>query len=337
MHYDSWATAPGIPSSDIFLTHSCIYNFKLTTKTRTTMKSKTLIIGSTGKTGQPVVKQTLIAGLNVRAVIRKDDDRSAALKAAGAETVIGDVHDIKSLRSLVQGVDRIYFAYPPHEDRLVEATANIAIAAKDEGVSHLINMSQLPAREGARSALTYQHWLSENIFDQADIGAIHIRPTFFMENLLLFSSQSISNEGKIYLPYGSRNHAPIAADDIARVVVALLQDPATHAGKRLTLTGPQNLSIAEMANIVGQQVGRAIEYVDLPAAQWRDILIKQVGLPKFLANHLHQVAIDHQHGVFDRQTDTVESITGIAPQPLVKFVRCHLAQFMGKEAIFLGV
>jgi hypothetical protein len=67
-----------------------------------------------------------------------------------------------------------------------------------------------------------------------------------------------------------------------------------------------------------------VEYVDLPAEQWHAILTKQVGLPKFLANHLHQAAIDHQGGLFEHKTDTVECLTGTAPQNLKEFVREHL-------------
>ena len=111
------------------------------------MKLKILVLGATGKTGQPIVEQLLNDGHQVRAVIRREDDRSARLRAAGAETVHGDVHDIKSVRELVKGMDRIYFAYPPYGDRLVEATANIAIAAKDEGISGIVNMSQISVRE----------------------------------------------------------------------------------------------------------------------------------------------------------------------------------------------
>ncbi len=304
---------------------------------KTKNKTKVLVIGATGKTGQPVVEQALAAGLEVRAVIRREDDRSEHLRKLGAETVQGDVHEMKSVRSLVNGVDRIYFAYPPHLDRLVEATANVAVATKDEGLSGVVNMSQITVREGARSPLTHHHWLSEKVFDHADVGAVHIRPTFFAENLLLFCSQTIAAEGKIYLPYGNRSHAPIAANDIARVVVALLVDPSKYVGERLLLTGPENLSIAEMANVIGAEIGKPVEYVDLPAEAWEEILEKQVGLPKFLAVHLHKVALDHQDGIFDRQTNTVEEVTGVAPQRLAEFVRERLPLFKGEEAVFLGV
>ncbi len=302
-----------------------------------TSTPKVLIMGATGKTGMPVVEQALQSSLEVRAAIRREDHRSEQLRLAGAETVAGDVHDLKSVRQLVEGVDRIYFTYPPHLEGLVEATANVAIAAKDAGISALVNMSQIVARENARSPLSHQHWMSETLFDLAGIGAIHIRPTFFMENLLLFSSQSIAEEGRIYLPYGNRGHAPVAAADIARVIVYLIRHPEPNVGAKLVLTGPELLTISDMAAVIGRQIGRSVEYVDLPADPWHNVLIQQIGLPPFLANHLYKVAIDHQEGLFEQQNDTVERLTGIAPQSLDIFVREHLPQFQGKEEVFLGV
>ncbi len=302
-----------------------------------TTQSNVLIIGATGKTGMPVVEQALQAGLHVRAVIRREDHRSEQLRLSGAEIVTGDVHDMQSVRRLVEDIDRVYFTYPPHLEHLMEATANVAIAARDAGVSALVNMSQITVRENARSQLSRQHWLSENIFDLAGLDSIHIRPTFFMENLLLFSAQSIAEQGRMFLPYGNRGHAPIAAQDIAQVVVHLLQHPESHAGEKLILTGPEIFTMQEMANVIGQQIGHEVTYVDLPAEQWHTILTDQVGLPAFLANHLQQVAIDHQEGLFEIKNDTVERTTGTAPQSLASFVREHLPQFQGKESVFLGV
>lgn len=158
-----------------------------------------------------------------------------------------------------------------------------------------------------------------------------------MENLLLFLAQTIAQQGRIFLPYGNRGHAPIAAQDIAHAVVHLLQHPEAYTGEKPVLTGPEFFTIEDMANVIGQQLGREVTYVDLPVEQWHPILTEQVGLPVFLANHLYQVAIDHQEGLFEEKNDIVERLTGATPQNLESFVREHLPQFQGKESVFLGV
>ncbi len=191
-----------------------------------------LVTGATGKTGTPVVRQLIERGFPVRALVRRLDDRAARLEQLGAEIVVGDFLDLGSMRRAMEGVGRVYFCYPPQGDNLVEATAVTAAAAKDAGVTALVNMSQISAREDSDSPLARHHWQSERIFDWAGIGAIHIRPTFFAEMLYILGAHSIAEEGKLYLPYGSEQHAPVAAADIARVVVGLLAQcgpPAKYA------------------------------------------------------------------------------------------------------------
>ncbi len=295
-------------------------------------KDEILVTGAAGKTGGYVVEHLIDLGYPVRAMVRQHDERSVALASQGASVVVGDFLDHETIRAAVSGVKRLYFCYPPQGDRLVEATAIIAGAAREAGVEAVVNMSQLPAREGARSELTRHHWLSEKVFDWAGVGAIHIRPTFFAEMLMILGAQTIGSEGRLYLPYGDGCHAPVAAEDIARVVAGLLTDPAAHVGRRYVLTGPVNMTVAEMAGVLSKELGRPVEHVDLPIDVWGQMLSERVGLPEFLVNHLMAVAQDHRDGVFNAVTDTVEWITGRAPQSLEAFVRVHAAEFGGASA-----
>jgi NAD(P)H dehydrogenase (quinone) len=295
------------------------------------MKKPTILVtGATGKTGTPLVHQLLESGYSVRAVARVHDDRSAALAASGAEVVLGDFHDLASMRSLMKGVKRVSFCYPPQEDRLLEATAIIGIAAREAGVEVLVNVSQLPAREDAVSPLTRHHWLSELMLDLADVGATHVRPTYFAEMLLLFGAQSIAAEGKLYMPYGDRSHAPISATDIARVMAALLTGDGEHAGERLDLTGPRELTLAEMASVIGDELGRPVEYMDVPPDAWGEAIRNVPGVTDSLVAHLKAVAVDHRAGVFSRQTDEVERLTGRPPESLPDFVKRHRDLFAGQ-------
>ena len=87
------------------------------------------------------------------------------------------------------------------------------------------------------------------------------------------------------------------------------------------------MKIGEMAEVIAQELGKPIEYVNLPIDQWRKILVEKVGFPEFLATHLAAVAQDHQDGVFSGVTDVVEKIGGHRPQSLEDFVRAHSAEF----------
>ena len=257
----------------------------------------------------------------------------AQLESLGADVVIGDLLDLDSVRAAVQGVRRIYFVYPPQGELLVEATTIIAVAARAAGVETLVNMSQISAREDAKSPLARQHWLSEHILDWADIGAVHIRPTFFAENLIIMGAETVASEGKLYLPYGAEKHAPIAAADIARVVSGILAHPADHVGERYVVTGPRNLSLTEMAGVMSQELGKPVDYVDLAVEAWGEVLSRVEGMTDSLVAHLKAVAVDHQNGIFRGETDVVERIGGQPPQALDAFIREHRKLFGAETAV----
>ena len=288
-----------------------------------------LVTGSTGKTGTPVVEQLLKDNYPVRSFVHRLDERSQRLSELGAEIVAGDFVDLISVRKAMKGVKRVYFCYPPQGDRLLQAATNVAIAAQDQGVEGFVNMSQVSAREQAKSPLAFQHWQSEKVLDWANIGASHINPGFFAEDLYLFTGKSIAAEGKMYLPFGEGRHAPVAAADIARVVVGILADPEPHVGRRYFITGPKNMKVVEMAEVLSGELGKPVEYVNLPIEQWRKILVEKAGFPQSLATHLAAVAQDHQDGIFSGVTDVVEKIGGQAPQSLENFVRAHRTKFTG--------
>ncbi len=296
-------------------------------------KPQILVTGAAGKTGSAVVEQMLDRGFPVRALVRRTDERSARLESLGADVVVADLLNLNSVRAAVQGVRRIYFVYPPQGELLVEATTIIAVAARDAGVEALVNMSQISAREDSNSPLARQHWLSENILDWADIGAVHVRPTFFAENLLLMGAETIASEGKLYLPYGTEKHAPVAAADIARVVSGILAHPADHVGERYVVTGPRNLSLTEVAGVISQELGKPVEYVDLPVDAWAGVLAGVDGMTDSLLSHLKAVAVDHQNGIFRGETDVVERIGGQRPQALEAFIREHRTLFGAEMAV----
>lgn len=287
---------------------------------------ETLITGATGKTGAPIVRMLTERGVPVRALVHRRDDRADRLEALGARVIVGDFLDLSSIRGAVKGVKSLYFCYPPIEG-LLEATSHMAVAARDEGVETLINMSQITAREGAPSPISRAHWVSEQVLDWADVGAVHIQPTFFAEDLYLFTGGSVGREGIMRLPFGHGKHAPVSADDIARVVVGILGDPASHRGGRYVVTGRHTMTLSAIAEEVGRGLGKPVTYIDVPIPAWRDALERHAGFPTYLATHLAAAAQDHRDGVLSAENDVVERIGGQPPESVEAFARAHAAQF----------
>ncbi len=125
----------------------------------------------------------------------------------------------------------------------------------------------------------------------------------------------------------------VAAADIARVASGILTDPTLHVGERYVVTGPRNLSLAEMAGVLSRQLGRPVEYVDLPVDSWGEALTGVKGMTASLVTHLQAVAVDHQNGIFRGETDVVERIGGQPPQALDAFIRENKTVFGAAEAV----
>ncbi|MCH7922324.1 MAG: NmrA family NAD(P)-binding protein [Nitrospinae bacterium] len=286
---------------------------------------KILVTGAGGKTASYVVEQLIEEGFPVRALVRRLDERSDRLTSLGAEVVVGDFLDIESLRSAMAGIKRAYFCYPP-ADRLLEATTNFAIVAKEVDLEALVNMSQFEVRDAHQSHLANQHWLGERVLEWSGLNVTHIRPTFFAEMSLILNAKTIASEGKMYLPYGDGKHAPVSAEDIARVVVGVLTNPGPHTGEIYKVTGPEDLSIAEIAEIFNTALGKPVEYVDIPLEVWQKALA-DLGLSPFLIQHLGHMAVDHKNGFFAGVTNVVHKVGGRQPQSLEDFIRANAKAF----------
>lgn len=282
---------------------------------------KVLVTGATGKTGSETVELLLNEGFSVRALARKRDKRSDRLAELGADVVLGDIHDLSLIRDAFTDVKRAYFCYPPQGTHIVDATTVFAIGARDVGVETVVNMSQITAREDAPSPLSRQHWLSERVLDFAGVGAVHIAATFFVENLFMFGAQTMAEQSRLFLPYGDERHAPVSARDLARVITKILAAPAEHVGKKYVVTGPTLYSIEEMTHEISNELGRAIEYVDIPRDAWSTALPGVPGMTPSLVDHLLHVSDDHKAGIFHAQTDSVREITGTPAESLAESIR----------------
>jgi NAD(P)H dehydrogenase (quinone) len=281
---------------------------------------KVLVTGATGDTGRATVDELLARGHQVRALAHGQDDRSKKLQDLGVEVVYGDLLDFGQVRSVLSGVQRAYFVYPIRPG-ILQATTYFAQAAKEAGVDGIVNMSQKSAREDAKSHAATDHWLSERVFDWSGVTVAHIRPTYFAEWLLYLAP--MIKAGLLHVPFGTGRHAPITAEDMGRVIVGILEDPATHHGKTYPLFGPVEYSYPEIAQVLGRVLGKEIRYKQVDFEEFKQTLKargKAQSGGEFLFQHLQEVAIDHQNGIFEGTNDLVEKLGGRPPMTLEAFI-----------------
>jgi NAD(P)H dehydrogenase (quinone) len=291
--------------------------------------------GQLGAVGRTVTGLLLARGLPVRAMVRREDDRAAALRAAGAEVVVGDLLDPADVSRIVRGCRRVYFGMSVSAAYL-EATVNMGAVARDIGVDALVNMSQMTVSEMSiqnttSSGQQRQHWLSEQALAWSGLPVVTIRPTMFLESFFQLAAPTVRARGRIEVPFGRGKTSPVAAADVARVVAAVLADPGPHLGRIYELTGPRSQDMHGVAREFSDALNREITYSDIPAEDW-ERGIKKWGVPEHLTRHLVTMAELHRAGRYDRLADGVERLTGQPAMSVQAFVSLHADEFGGRRS-----
>ena len=286
-----------------------------------------LVSGATGRTGGAAIDELLKTGKHVRAYVRSDDERAAALRKRGVDIAIGDFTDIDTIRAAMEGITSAYFLHPIAPG-IIGAAAYFAQAAKEAGVSAIVNMSQISARRESASRAAQDHWVSERIFDWSGVATTHLRPTFFADWLVYpHFAREIWEKRKIEFPFENGRHAPIATDDQGRVIAHILANSEGHGGKTYTLTGPIELNHTEIAAAMSEVLGAKIEYAPTSIEEFRSNMENVYKFPPFLIQHLVEVAQNYRDGIFSGANDAVEEITGTPALSVQQFIAQNRAVF----------
>src|ERR1700758_350254 len=279
-----------------------------------------LVTGATGRTGGAAIDTLLGMGMGVRAYVRSDDERAAALRKRGVEIVIGNFNDIDAISAAMEGIRSAYFLHPIAPG-IISAAAYFAQAAKEAGVTAIVNMSQISARRESMSHAAQDHWISERLFDWSGVATTHLRPTFFADWLVYpHFAREIWAKKKIEFPFENGRHAPIASDDQGRVIAHILANPEGHGGKTYTLTGPIELNHTEIAAAMSEVLGAKIEYAPTSIDEFRNKMENVYKFPPFLTQHLVEVAQNYRDGIFSGTNNVIEKITGKRPLSVQQFV-----------------
>jgi uncharacterized protein YbjT (DUF2867 family) len=149
------------------------------------IKPRIIVTGATGKTGSVVVTELLKARYPVRAIVRREDGRSARLKAQGAEVAIADMSDVERIADALKDVQGAYYC-PPLDPYMIQGAVAFAVAAKEARLEHIVGLTQWLASPSHPSLMTRQHWLVDRLFSMTP-GVAHtiINPGFFADAYLL--------------------------------------------------------------------------------------------------------------------------------------------------------
>jgi uncharacterized protein YbjT (DUF2867 family) len=277
--------------------------------------------GRQGKTGRRVTELLRERGVPVRAMVRVLDDRAEYLRGLGAEVVVGDFLDFGSIQKVVDGVSTVYFAYPV-QDRLLDATVNMAVAAQRAGVTRLIDMVMLVSSPDAPTPRMRENYLSEQVFEWAGIGAAHVRATVFFENIFVLASATIAS-GVFMVPFGEDSTVIplVAGEDVARVAAGVLTAEDVPPGSSYPVIG-QVLTVREIVATLARGLGREVTYQDVSDEAWAEAVSGRINAHAVAhLSKLWATLRTRRAEVADYPaTDTIERLGGRGPKTFAEFV-----------------
>ena len=227
------------------------------------------IIGASGQIGRRIAERLVLSGREVR-VIARHRDKLADLEKDGAELRIGDVRDPEFLAQTFAGAEAVFAMIPPaygvasFRDYQGVVGRAIVYAVEQAGVKHVVNLSSVGAHlESGTGPILGLHDQEERLNQLQGVNVLHLRPTYFMENLLS-SIPGIESRGILETPLrGDVRFPAIATRDIAEVATERLLRLDFRGKVVRTLLGERDVTMNEITKAIGYAIHRP----DLPYAQ----------------------------------------------------------------------
>jgi NAD(P)H dehydrogenase (quinone) len=292
-------------------------------------QSRVLVTGATGKIGGAVTTQLLERGVPTRALVRREDGRSARLRALGAEIAVADMFDFPRVQAAVNGVNRVFFNAPYHPHAL-DSAVTFAVASRHAGVDAVVALGQWLASPEHPSLMTRQQWLADKLFELLpDTAHVAVDPGYFADNYLQVLPYAIQL-GVLPTPTGGRRNAPPSNEDIARVAVAALLDPHRHDGRAYRPTGPTLLSGSEIADAVGEALGRPVRHMDISPRMFLKavrVSAKRLGADMFFESSLRHYVSESALGTWEigGPTSHVRDVAGVEPEDFLTIARRYVS------------
>lgn len=271
-----------------------------------------LITGGTGTVGSRIASRLLELGYRVRVASRKKGE------LADAEYVYFDWKDASSFTTALEHIKQIYLVAPVGVLDPAPYVLPFLKEAKRLGATRVVMQSASVVCENGPVFGALHQAVRE--FPEWTV----LRPSYFMQNFINVQHRmSIQTEGRITTASGEGKLGFIDADDIAETAVRALIDDVPHQTHHI-LTGPEALSYAEAAEIIGAAAGRRVEHVNISRSELQHKM-EAGGLPADYAHFMAGLDEAIRYGAEHRVTDTVKRVTGKEPRSLTEFAAAHAA------------
>lgn len=266
------------------------------------------VTGSTGAVGGHVARQVAEAGHGQRLLAR---DVTRAPDLSGAVVYPCSYADREASVAALEGVDTLFMvSAAENEHRLAEHRTFID-AAREAGVNHVVYTSFLGASEDAVFTLGRDHWATEEHLKASGMSWTFLRDSFYADIMEMFAD----DEGVIRGPAGDGRVSVVTQLDVARCAAAVLQDVSAHRNATYDITGPEALTLTEVAATIAHARDTNVTFHDETVEEaWASRA--SYGVPDWQREAWVSTYTAIQAGEVAAVSDAVQRLTGSAPMSL---------------------
>ena len=280
--------------------------------------SRIFIAGAAGNIGSALIdtlpdKTEIVAGV-------RSPEKAEAFKAQGVEARVFDFEDKDSMVAAMAGCERMFLVVPMLEK--MTRFGRLAVdAAKEAGIGYIVRSSAYGASSDAHWRLGRENGMIDQFVEDSKIPFTVLRPNSFMQNFSTILADMIKS-GTITLAEEDYKVSYIDVRDIAACAARLFHDNEGYTDGFYALTGPQGLTLADVAETIGSEAGVKVAYTPVEEETYIEGLDK-AGVPEWNRNMLVSLSRVIKLGMMGNVTQAVEYLTGTPARPFAQFVADH--------------
>ncbi|GEM46093.1 SDR family oxidoreductase [Deinococcus cellulosilyticus] len=276
-----------------------------------------LVTAATGQLGKLTIKALLEAGTEPSRIIAgvRNPEKAQGLKALGVQVRPLDYSQPETIKSALQGVERLLLISGTNFGQRVQEHQNVIEAAKKADVKLLAYTSILNAGE---MMLAGEHKGTEAVLKASGVPYVLLRNGWYNENYLS-SIQQAAATGKVFGAAGEGRISSAARSEYAEAAAQVLLTDG-HENQTYELGGSNNFTLAELAAEIAHQTGKEVSYHNLPAQEYEALLV-QFGLPAGYAHALADSDTGIARGELFTERDDLTRLIGHATTPISETVR----------------
>lgn len=271
------------------------------------------VTGSTGVLGGMVARGLAEAGFSQRLLVR---DAGRAPQLPDSPAVVAGYADAAGSRSALQGTKTLFMVSASEAEDRLQQHCTFVDAAAEAGVQHIVYTSFFGAGPACTFTLGRDHYATEQRIRDSGMAFTFLRDNFYLDFLPMLAGE----DGVIRGPAGDGVMAAVAREDIARCAVAVLRDPAVHAGFTYNLTGPEDISLGQAAEVLTAATGRTVTFHNETVEEAYGSRA-QYGAPKWQVDAWVSTYTAIAAGELAGTTADVRGLTGKDPLSLTEFVK----------------